>query len=288
MSPRAQKIYWIEVKGPEPRVILKNAPRRGARFLDYIYNIGKVVLLSNTFTVLGKFDYFNKRLHLRGFKKIIAKPKPKPDILVLLPQESTKNLEYDFSKRELFNYLKKIASLDKKVLVYFSSNQLLENVFEELASFSAKEKIDVFTQRGLRGLRQNLEDFLKARRAVFLISGFAFDRLIWKIPADIFVLVKLPFESPNHPLIQSRIQELTNGFSEYTIKQAVIKFRGIFNKFQKSARERSVFVILDKRITSKDYGIDFVDSLSGVSIEYCQPSKLVDLIKKHFRWGKLP
>ena len=79
------------------------------------------------------------------------------------------------------------------------------------------------------------------------------------------IITKLPFAVPTNPLVAARCEELKNAgknaFREYSIPDAVLKFRQGIGRLIRSNTDSGIIAILDKRIISKNYGKDFSDSI---------------------------
>jgi ATP-dependent DNA helicase DinG len=85
------------------------------------------------------------------------------------------------------------------------------------------------------------------------------------------IITRLPFTVPTHPLIESRLEEITrrggNPFLEYTLPEAILKFRQGVGRLLRSRTDRGMVTILDGRITAKTYGRLFVQSLPPCPVE---------------------
>jgi ATP-dependent DNA helicase DinG len=79
------------------------------------------------------------------------------------------------------------------------------------------------------------------------------------------ILTKLPFSVPKEPVIEARVEAIAqkggNPFLEYTVPQAVIKFKQGFGRLIRSKRDRGSIMIFDRRILEKNYGKTFLHSL---------------------------
>jgi len=79
------------------------------------------------------------------------------------------------------------------------------------------------------------------------------------------IITRLPFQVPTEPVQQARSEQIeANGgdsFREFSIPQAVIKFRQGFGRLIRSRDDRGAVLILDRRITTKGYGKIFLRSL---------------------------
>lgn len=88
------------------------------------------------------------------------------------------------------------------------------------------------------------------------------------IPGDALRLVvidKLPFEVPSDPLVQARCERLTadgqSAFMRYLVPSAALSLKQGFGRLIRSAKDRGIVAILDRRLTSKGYGKVFLRSL---------------------------
>jgi ATP-dependent DNA helicase DinG len=82
------------------------------------------------------------------------------------------------------------------------------------------------------------------------------------------ILARLPFRVPTEPVLQARTEAIEaaggNAFMEFTIPQAVIKFRQGFGRLIRRATDRGAIVVLDSRIVTRRYGRVFLESLPDV------------------------
>ena len=88
------------------------------------------------------------------------------------------------------------------------------------------------------------------------------------------IITWLPFAVPDHPLIESRSEFITqsggNAFMEFTLPEAVIRLRQGVGRLIRSRSDRGIVTVLDSRILSKRYGQIFVRSLPPC------PTEIVD------------
>jgi ATP-dependent DNA helicase DinG len=76
---------------------------------------------------------------------------------------------------------------------------------------------------------------------------------------------KLPFASPDDPLLQARIEDCRkkggNPFSQLQIPQAAIALKQGAGRLIRDETDKGVLVICDNRLVTKDYGKTFLGSL---------------------------
>jgi DNA polymerase-3 subunit epsilon/ATP-dependent DNA helicase DinG len=69
----------------------------------------------------------------------------------------------------------------------------------------------------------------------------------------VLVIVKLPFDVPSDPIVAARSETFEDAFGEYSLPEAILRFRQGFGRLIRSVRS-GVVAIFDKRIISKRYG----------------------------------
>ncbi len=75
------------------------------------------------------------------------------------------------------------------------------------------------------------------------------------------IIPRLPFPVHTDPLHEARAETYDNGFTEYTLQLAIMSFRQGFGRLMRKRTDRGVVVVLDGRIRTRQYGMDFVESV---------------------------
>lgn len=79
------------------------------------------------------------------------------------------------------------------------------------------------------------------------------------------IVTKIPFESPGNPLVEARIEDITarggNAFRDYSLPEALLKFRQGVGRLIRSRTDTGLITILDSRVTGKFYGSRFMYAL---------------------------
>jgi DNA polymerase-3 subunit epsilon/ATP-dependent DNA helicase DinG len=117
-------------------------------------------------------------------------------------------------------------------------------------------------EHGMGSRRRLLREYRETEKAVLLGT-----RTFWEgvdFPGDellCLLIVRLPFAVPTDPLVAARTADLDNAFRDYTVPDAVLRFRQGFGRLIRRATDRGVVVLLDSRVWRKEYGQMFLESL---------------------------
>lgn len=87
----------------------------------------------------------------------------------------------------------------------------------------------------------------------------------------LLVVLRFPFAPPDHPLTQARMRAIEkaggNAFSDYSLPEAVLKFRQGFGRLVRSRTDRGKVVLLDPRARTRRYGRAFLDALPDGALD---------------------
>ena len=148
----------------------------------------------------------------------------------------------------------------------------MNNLAKRMETFFSENNLTLLLQGdGLPTLKM-IEKFKSTERAViFGTSSF------WTgvdVPGDALssvIIMRLPFANPDHPLELARTERATalgkNAFFDYTVPEAVLKFRQGFGRLIRTKDDTGIVVILDSRIIQKRYGQSFLNSIPECPVE---------------------
>jgi len=78
------------------------------------------------------------------------------------------------------------------------------------------------------------------------------------------VIDRLPFPTPDDPVLDAITQCDSRWFTNYSVPRAVIAFKQGFGRLIRTVTDRGVVVVLDRRLVTKPYGRLFTESLPDV------------------------
>lgn len=270
-------VYWIETTpGSLPGVSFNAVPvELGPMLRSQVFEKPfTVIITSATLAVNRSMDYFLKRLggetcdslvlsspfdFRRQVKLYLSRSLPEPNSPEFLPAAC----------REIQRFL---VLTHGKAFVLFTSYKMMQDAAALLASFFDAKRIKLMVQGEGLPRSQMLDAFKKDRDSViFGTSSF------WTgvdVPGEALsnvIIVRLPFAVPDHPVIAAR-QELIEqrggrSFTDYSVPEAVLRFRQGFGRLIRSKTDTGIVVVLDNRILTKPYGKLFLDSLPECDVE---------------------
>jgi DNA polymerase-3 subunit epsilon/ATP-dependent DNA helicase DinG len=265
-KPGADQIYWVEVNPRGDRLALNAAPLRvGPLVQKYLWHEKAcVVLTSATMTAHGEFQYVRNTLSADEADELtLGSPFDYESSTLLYIANDIPEPNAPGYQQALDRGLVQLArATGGRMLVLFTSYTALKKTSQAITPALARDEIIVFEQGEGASPNALLESFRSTERAVLLGT-----RAFWEgvdVPGEalsVVVLTKLPFDVPSDPLIAARSELYEDAFNEYYLPEAILKFRQGFGRLIRSASDRGVVAIFDRRVLTKAYGRLFLESL---------------------------
>ncbi|MFL5400201.1 MAG: ATP-dependent DNA helicase [Myxococcales bacterium] len=272
-----------EERPREPAEVLWGESRAGNLFLhaspldiatilqDRLYDrIGPVVFTSATLAVDGSLDYFARRVGLADARgplfPLDTKVLPSPfdyrqNAALYVPRTMPDPLEDGFVEAVAAQLRALVEVTSGRAFVLFTSLRNMHRVHELVA----KDLPYQVLLQGDRPKAQLLRSFREKPSVLFASQSF------WEgvdVPGDALSLVvidKLPFASPQEPLVQARIERLRargeDPFGTFQVPQAALALKQGFGRLIRHAKDRGIVAILDSRLSRRGYGRRFIESL---------------------------
>ncbi|MEI6149291.1 MAG: helicase C-terminal domain-containing protein, partial [bacterium] len=272
-------VYWVEKGGRnEMNIQLYAAPLNVNEILRKVLFNGElpVVLTSATLSVSGKLDYYMRRIGFdNGTCDILDTPFDyENQVKIYIPKNMPLPDEENYLESacdEIENY---ISRTHGKAFVLFTSYDNMKRSSDRLRPFFDDKGITLLVQGEGKSRSAMLSTFKQdVDSVIFGVTSF------WMgvdVPGEALsnvIITKLPFAVPSHPLVQARSERIEReggkSFMDYSLPEAVLRFRQGVGRLIRKKTDKGIIVILDRRIISKRYGSIFLNSIPKCQVEIC-------------------
>ncbi len=225
------------------------------------------IFTSATLMVDDGFTHFQKRMGLEEAKTLgLDSPFDYQQQALLcvpryLPEPNSLALQ-----DKLFEVAKRLIKASQgRCFLLFTSHAMLKKMAARL-----EEAVDnPLLVQGTTTKQALLRDYLADEKAVLLGTGAFWEGVDVRGNDLVCVMIdKLPFASPDDPLLQARIDDVRkkggNPFAAIQIPQAVITLKQGAGRLIRDPTDKGVLVICDNRLVTKPYAKTFVASLPNM------------------------
>ncbi|MBS0620363.1 MAG: DEAD/DEAH box helicase family protein [Verrucomicrobia bacterium] len=274
---------FIQEKGEEKRVRYLEMTSANLTLVDAALDISSLlhenlfdrlattVLCSATITAAQSFTHLKQRLGIRRpaeslQESIFDSPFDYPSrTLFLVPSDLPAPNSPDFLAESIRVMAEAIAISKGSTFLLFTSYDMLQNCYRALSALPIATKYP-FLRQGDLPRHLLLEKFKRSEGNVLFGTDSFWEGV--DVPGEALrsvIIAKLPFSVPTDPLTEAYTEALAkeglDPFFDYSVPQAIIKFKQGFGRLMRKKEDRGCVLCLDQRLVKKGYGKLFMKSL---------------------------
>jgi predicted DnaQ family exonuclease/DinG family helicase len=283
-------VFWLELplRKESTDVSFNAVPLNIAELLKKtLYDrLKTAIFTSATLAVNESFDYYKTRVGLNLVEAasvksaLLGSPFDYHNQLLLGISDFLDDPRNDRFSQQLAELIKKLHKNNPTgMLALFTNYTTLNLVYEHLKLHFESEKILLLAQ-GKSGSRTNIINQFREFKNSILFGTDSF----WEgidVPGEaleLLLITKLPFDVPSEPIIAAKLEQIKkmggNPFLEYSVPEAIIKFRQGFGRLIRHKNDFGAVIVCDNRLSRMQYGKQFIDSLPVTAKIYHDQSTL--------------
>ena len=262
-----EAIHWINVNPSMGTISLHSAPLDVSPILAEKLFAEKdcVVLTSATLAASGSFSFLKRRVGLDDEAEELLVGSPfdyERAAQALIPEDMPQPNANGYVAATADVLAQLGQRLQGRTMALFTSHSALRAVAQRLRSQLEPHGIPVLAQ-GVDGSAPSVMAAFSEEPGSVLLGTASF----WEgvdMPSGLLkalVITRLPFQVPSDPIVQRRSGLYDDPFNEYSIPNAILRFRQGLGRLIRNKHDRGTIVVLDSRISSHGYGQAFRGSM---------------------------
>jgi Rad3-related DNA helicases len=272
-------VYWVEQTGRRESLHnLHAAPVDLAGCLRrLLFREGSCSIVTSATLSTGQPDlgYFRERVGAQEVPAVqIGSPFDYERQMALHLVRKMPDPRHETYENELGKWiLHFLRETDGRAFVLFTSYSLMHRIAERLRDECDRRGWPLLVQGEGTSRTRMVIEFKESGRAVLFGTDSFWGGV--DVPGDALsnvIITRLPFATPDHPLIEAKLEAIEaeggDAFRDFSLPEAILKFRQGAGRLIRSKDDRGIVVILDSRIATKSYGRAFLAALPKCPVHY--------------------
>jgi DNA polymerase-3 subunit epsilon/ATP-dependent DNA helicase DinG len=246
-----------------------------------------VVMTSATLTTQGSFRYIRARLGIEEAEELSLGSAfdYRHAAMVFAPKDAREPNDPDYRRFVEEAVFDAVTTMEGRSMVLFTSHAHLRAAHQALQARFAEAGIRLVAQGVDSTSRSRLLETLKTGERVVLFGAASFWEGVDVVGEALscLIMVRLPFAQPSDPIVEARAAEFDDGFTQYSLPQAVLRFRQGFGRLIRDQSDRGIMLVLDGRIRTKGYRWAFLRSLPPCPVVYLPSERIRGIFEAWMR-----
>jgi len=258
----AEGDYWLEAIETSQKKIQISSTKSGRILLSSLVpNSCQVLGVSATLEISQRVSLADLLGYPEAkFVKVEAHKKQDQEVVLVKGFPLVTETSLEVYAKEVADLLMDIQAFQQPILVLFTAKDMLLAVSDLLP-------VSHLAQYKNGDVHQLKKRFEKGEQQILLGAASFWEGVDFSShPFVIQVVPRLPFQNPQEPLTKKINQELNqegkNAFYDYQLPMAIIRLKQALGRSMRREQQRSLTLILDRRIVGKRYGKQIVTSLA--------------------------
>ncbi|MDZ5473229.1 ATP-dependent DNA helicase DinG [Bacillus sp. 31A1R] len=296
LQPSTEQVTWVEmdVRAAQNATTIYSQPVSISSYLteQFFEQKKSVVITSATLSVNQSFEYMLEELGLHSdnchLEQIESPFNYEEQVKLIIPNDlpEINSVPLNDYVIAITDHIIAIAEATKgRMLILFTSHDMLKKTYELMKDSGLLEDFAIIAQGISGGSRTRLtRNFQRFDKAILLGTSSFWEGV--DIPGEdlsCLIIVRLPFTPPDDPLAEAKCEKVKqkgrNPFNDYSVPEAVIRFKQGFGRLIRTGSDRGFVFVFDKRIISTRYGKAFLKSIPPVSVSQKDITEIVDTIE---------
>ena len=258
----ADRDYWLEAIETSQKKIQISSTKSGRILLSslvpdscQVLGVSATLEISQRVSLADLLGYPEAK-----FVKIEACKTQDQEVVLVKDFPLVTETSLEVYAKEVADLLIDVQAFQQPILVLFTAKDMLLAVSDLLP-------VSHLAQYKNGDVHQLKKRFEKGEQQILLGAASFWEGVDFSShPFVIQVVPRLPFQNPQEPLTkkinQELIQEGKNAFYDYQLPMAIIRLKQALGRSMRREHQRSLTLILDRRIVGKRYGKQIVTSLA--------------------------